>query len=51
MNAIANEHKNSASSVINSVAYRHGKVLQQVTIEDISEVLKEPGTFVWLGLL
>ncbi|RKP54842.1 magnesium and cobalt transport protein CorA [Pararobbsia silviterrae] len=37
--------------IINSVAYRHGKKIGDVPIEDISEVLKEPDTFVWLGVL
>lgn len=51
MNAITTEEKKpSCDSVVNSVAYREGKRLQDVTTEDISEVLKEPGTFVWLGL-
>jgi magnesium transporter len=51
MNAITKEEKKpSCDSVVNSVAYREGKRLQEVTTEDISEVLKEPGTFVWLGL-
>ncbi|PVZ87165.1 magnesium transporter [Serratia sp. S1B] len=36
--------------VVNSVAYRAGKRLKDVTIDDISEVVKEPDTFVWLGL-
>jgi magnesium transporter len=36
--------------VVNSVAYRAGKRLSEVTIDDISEVVKEPDTFVWLGL-
>lgn len=38
------------SRVVNSVAYRNGKRLQDVVIEDISEVIKEPDTFIWLGL-
>jgi magnesium transporter len=37
--------------VVNSVAYRNGKSLGDVTIDDISEVLKQPDTFVWVGLL
>jgi magnesium transporter len=37
--------------IVNSVAYRQGKSLGDVSLEDISEVLKEPGTFVWLGIL
>ena len=36
--------------IVNSVAYRQGKSLGDVTLEDISEVLKEPGTFIWLGI-
>ncbi|AME26865.1 magnesium/cobalt transporter CorA [Burkholderia sp. PAMC 26561] len=36
--------------VVNSVAYRAGKRLSDVTIDDISEVVKEPDTFVWVGL-
>ena len=36
--------------IVNSVAYRQGKSLGDVTLDDISEVLKEPGTFVWLGI-
>lgn len=36
--------------VINCVAYKAGKRLTDVTIEDISEVVKEPDTFIWLGL-
>lgn len=37
-------------TVINSVAYRNGKRLADVPVPDISEVIKEPNTFVWLGL-
>lgn len=36
--------------VVNSVAYRKGQRLGDVSIEDISEVIVEPDTFVWLGL-
>ncbi|MBN3780402.1 magnesium/cobalt transporter CorA [Burkholderia sp. Ac-20345] len=36
--------------VINSVAYRAGKRLGEVTVDDISEVVKEPDAFVWLGI-
>jgi magnesium transporter len=38
------------SMVINSVAYRDGGKVGDVPMADISEVLKEAGTFVWLGL-
>jgi magnesium transporter len=37
--------------VIASVAYAAGKRLADVPLDDISEVLKQPGTFVWIGLL
>ncbi|MDO6409017.1 MAG: magnesium/cobalt transporter CorA [Pantoea sp.] len=36
--------------VINCVVYRHGQREENVDISDISEVLKEDNTFVWLGL-
>jgi magnesium transporter len=36
--------------IMKCVAYKHGISLGEVTIEDISEVLKQPDTFVWLGL-
>jgi magnesium transporter len=37
--------------VVNCVAYRtDGTRLRDISIEDISDVLKEPGTFVWVGL-
>jgi len=36
--------------IVNCVAYRDGKRLGDVTIDDISEVIKQPRTFVWLGL-
>ncbi|POZ53749.1 magnesium/cobalt transporter CorA [Methylovulum psychrotolerans] len=38
------------SMIMKCVAYRRGISLGDVTIEDISEVLKHPETFVWLGL-
>ncbi len=37
-------------AIVNCVAYRGGKRLGEVSLEDISEVLKTPDTFVWLGL-
>jgi len=36
--------------IVNCVAYRGGKSLGDIPINDISEVLKEPETFVWLGI-
>ena len=37
--------------VVNCVAYRNnGTRLRDIVVDDISEVLKEPDTFVWVGL-
>jgi magnesium transporter len=38
------------NSVIASVAYANGRKVADVPTDDISEVLKQPGTFVWIGL-
>ena len=37
--------------IMKCVAYQNGVSIGDVTIEDISEVLKQEHTFVWLGLL
>jgi magnesium transporter len=37
--------------IMKCVAYQNGVSIGDVTIEDISEVLKHEHTFVWLGLL
>jgi magnesium transporter len=36
--------------IMNCVAYKHGKRIGEITLEAISDVLAEDGTFVWLGL-
>lgn len=36
--------------IINSVAYQKGARLGDITIDDISEVIQQPETFVWLAL-
>ncbi len=36
--------------LVNSVAYADGLRIGEVAIPDISEVLKQPGRFVWVGL-
>lgn len=36
--------------LINCVAYQEGKKLSDIPVVDISEHLKEPGTFVWVAL-
>jgi magnesium transporter len=36
--------------IVDCIAYKNGERLGEIPIEDISEVLKEEGTFVWLGL-
>lgn len=38
------------TSIVNSVAYRDGQALGEIPIDDISDVIRQPGTFVWLGL-
>lgn len=38
------------NKVINCIAYQQGKRLNNITINEISEVIKEPDTFIWLGL-
>jgi len=38
------------TSIINSSAYRNGQRLGDISIDDVSEVIKQPDTFVWLGL-
>src|SRR5688572_17143888 len=36
--------------LINCVAYQEGKKLSDIPVEDISEYLKQPETFVWVAL-
>src|SRR5687767_7732417 len=36
--------------VVNCVAYRHGQRLGDISVDEISDVLAEEGTFVWVGL-
>lgn len=36
--------------IINSVAYQKGERLGEIAIDNISEVVNQPETFVWLGL-
>jgi magnesium transporter len=38
------------TSIVNSVAYRNGQSLGEIAIDEISKVIKQPDTFVWLGL-
>jgi magnesium transporter len=38
------------ATVMNCVAYRDGKRVRSITLDEIGEVLKQEGTFVWLGL-
>jgi magnesium transporter len=40
----------AANGVINCVAYRDGKRLAEISLDAISDVIKEPNTFVWVGL-
>lgn len=43
-------NQDNAKMVINCVVYRHGKREEHVEVDQISEVLKEEKSFVWLGL-
>lgn len=36
--------------VVNCIAYKQGRRVGEIAIDDISEILKQDGTFVWLGL-
>ena len=38
------------TSIVHSVAYRNGQRLGDVAIDDVSDIIKQPDTFVWLGL-
>ncbi|WP_050475952.1 magnesium and cobalt transport protein CorA [Herbaspirillum rhizosphaerae] len=37
--------------IVNCTVYKKGKKLREITLDEISDVLAEDGTFVWLGLL
>jgi magnesium transporter len=38
------------TSIVHNVAYRNGQALGEVSLGEISEIIKQPDTFVWLGL-
>jgi len=40
-----------AMGIVNCVTYADGARIREVELEDVSEVLKEPTGFVWIGLL
>jgi magnesium transporter len=42
---------NAQSAVVNCSAYKNGKKLKDISPDDISDVLQEKETFVWVGLL
>lgn len=42
---------NTESGIVNCSVYKNGQKLDDLTVDAISDVLKEEGTFVWLGLL
>jgi len=44
------ERSESMKAVVNCVAYRNGERVGDIPLEAISDALKEPDTFVWLGL-
>ncbi len=38
------------TSIVHSMAYRNGQLLGDIELANISDVIAEPGTFIWLGL-
>ena len=38
------------STIVNCVAYRNGIRLDTFPIDDISEIIKQPDVFLWIGL-
>ena len=38
------------STIVNCVAYRKGTRLEAFPIDDISEIIKQPDVFIWIGL-
>jgi magnesium transporter len=38
------------TSTVDSVAYRDGKRLGAISLDEVSDLIAQPGTFVWLGL-
>ncbi len=49
-NMVEAETITAPTMIVNSIAYRQGKRIGEIPIEDISEIVKEPNTFVWVGL-
>ena len=41
---------NHADEIVNCVVYRHGEREEHVDVAEISDILKEDNSFVWLGL-
>ena len=37
--------------IVNCTVYKKGRKLREISLDEISDVLEEEGTFVWLGLL
>jgi len=47
---IDDETITAPTMIVNSIAYRDGKRVGEVPVEDISEIIKQPHAFVWVGL-
>ncbi len=47
---LTNSPSDTADSVVNCVAYCDGRSVGNVQLDDISEVLKQPDRFIWIGL-
>jgi magnesium transporter len=48
--AAASMGARAVTSIVNSVVYRDGKHVGDIALGDISAVIQQAGTFVWLGL-
>ena len=44
------DRRGAQGSVVASVAYSNGRRIGDVTLDDISDVVERPDTFVWIGL-
>jgi magnesium transporter len=48
--AEVHERAQAMTSLVDTVVYRDGKRIGEIAIADIGTAMKQPGTFVWLGL-
>jgi magnesium transporter len=51
LDRIKRDYELIVDMIVNSVAYRAGGKVGDVTVDEISEAVSTPGTFVWVGLV